>query len=206
MRDKQPTNRLARSRDLKYILSLARKFSNAVGFLPAAAIEKRIELDQVAIALENSEPCGYLLHADKLAGAGHILPIYQAAVQMDAQRRGRGLELIDQLAAGALSKRQSMLQCWCRQTLDANEFWKAAGFVAVALRDVNAARQSPCILWRKPLVQMTAATLIETTPNTRNHSGGGRSVHKHAWDQLPCITPYATADIETAVARLNNAA
>lgn len=206
MRNGAATTRLAKPKDFTYVKDLAKRFTDAVGFLPAEAVRTRIDRAQVRIALENGDPCGYVLEGTQLQHAKHIRPIFQAAVQMDAQRRHHGLKLIEEICSTAAASHQTIVQCYCRQTLDANSFWKAAGFVAVALRHVNATRGAPCILWRRPLHIMTASTLLEIPANPRNHAAGGRSVHRYAWDKLPLIETYSTADIEQELRRLNRAA
>lgn len=195
-----------RVKHLSYVVSLQRRFTEQLGFVPRAAVIQRLKSHQVLIALENGEPAGFLLGATAVSNALHIRPIYQAAVQMDAQRRRHGLELLDQLSTAALSHGQSMLQCFCRQELEANDFWRAAGFVKIALRDVNASRGEPCLLWRKPLVKMSAATLLEIPANVRNHAGGGRSVRAHDYRRLPMLELFDQAAVAGELRRLELAA
>lgn len=198
--------RLARVQDHAYVEKLQRLFSEEVGFLSRQATCARLKQRNVLIALENSEPAGFLLGAAAISTAQHIRPIYQAVIQFDAQRKHHGLQLVELLSIAATAAKQTIIQCFCRQDLDANAFWREAGFVKVALRDVNAHRGEPCILWRKPLVRMTAETLMFLPYNVRNQTGGGRSVRRHDYHALPLIEPFCTADITAELSRLQLAA
>jgi len=196
----------AKIRDVKFMVTLSKKFDWAVGFLPHQAMITRVDQGAVFIAKENAQHAGYLLSAPRLENAKHIRPIFQACVDMDAQRRHHGLALLNEITREARAANQSMLQCFCRQNLEANHFWRAAGFVPIALRDVNAVRGHPCILWRKPLVVMTATTLAHLPPNPRNQTGGGRSVRRHDWSKLPTVIPYSNLDLERELERIGLAA
>jgi len=121
---------------------------------------------------------------------------------MDAQRRKHGLNLLAELERTARADGIAMLQCWCRQSLDANEFWKAAGFVKVALRDVGAKRQSPCILWRRPLLILPTSTIVELPTNTRNQAGRGETVARFNWARLPMLQPFSPAEVISQVKRI----
>lgn len=197
---------LAGVRDARFVHDLATKFSWAIGHLPYAALDARIIAGHVHLARENDEPAGYILAAPMLAAARHIRPIFQAAVCMDAQRRQHGMRLLDRITAEAIASRQTIIQAKCRVSLEANEFWREAGFIAVALEETNAKRGYGKIVWRKPLVLMTADTLLFWPANPRNQTGGGRSLRKHDFDGLPTVTPYGRDDLLAALTRLHLAA
>jgi N-acetylglutamate synthase-like GNAT family acetyltransferase len=198
--------RTARLKDRSYIRSLAKQFAWAVGFLPDQAMMNRLEEGSIELALENLDPAGFILTAPHLGEAKYIRPIFQACVQMDAQRRHHGLNLLRKITAQARVDGKALLQCWCRQSLDANEFWRAAGFVKIALREVGATRGSPCILWRKPLIALPVEALAVMQPNTRNQSGAGRSLSKRHMSELPGIELFSPSDIELQLERLGLAA
>lgn len=143
--------RIATNHDHLYIDALAKKFSNAVGFIPNAALEKYIELGGVQIGLENGEPAGYILSRGYLRWCIAMRPITQAAVQFDAQRRHVGLELVARAEAHAREAGQIAIQACCREGLAANDFWKAAGFREICQLNPRAARKKQIIVWRKPL-------------------------------------------------------
>lgn len=195
--------RIATLRDRSYVTSLAKKFSAEVGFLPHEAIRKRIEQAAVRIVEENGAPAGFMVTANQLSDARHIRPIFQAAVQMDAQRRHLGLRLLATLAADAYAGRQQFLQCWCREGLEANEFWQAAGFVKIATRCTQATRKLPSILWRKPLLITTPEQISTIDAQTSNRGSCGRSLSRFDWDNRPLIMPQHPADVVSELERLH---
>jgi hypothetical protein len=129
-----PTIRLAQSQDWKFLDHLQRKHHDAIGFLPRVALERAIERSQVMLALENGEPAGYVYGQSPYQRREHVAIIYQAAICFDARRRLLGTALVEAfLARFPPTVTQACL--WCASDLDANLFWSALGFVAVARRD-----------------------------------------------------------------------
>lgn len=55
------TIRTATASDLSYILSLAKKHTGELGFIPKMGLEQYIAWNSVDLALENNDPCGYIL-------------------------------------------------------------------------------------------------------------------------------------------------
>lgn len=143
---------LASSAELTYILDLQRKFSNQIGFLPRPAIEHYITHKRVALAYENGAPAGYVLGRPAFRWQPLMRPITQAAVQMDAQRRAHGLALVKRVCELARSAGQTAVQAMCRQDLDANDFWAAAGFVRIGAYDPISADRQKIICWRRALI------------------------------------------------------
>lgn len=139
--------------DSLYVLDLSRKFSNQLGFIPREGLETYCAMGRVLIGRENDAPAGYLLGRNALRWQPLMRPIYQAAVQMDAQRRALGLTLIAQVEAEARAAGQLAIQACCRVGLDANEFWKAAGFQPICYMDPGNARKRHVICWRKALTK-----------------------------------------------------
>lgn len=152
-RAESATIRIATAADLTFVLHLQRKFSNQVGFLPTPAVEQYLAKTAITIATENGEPAGYLLGNHALSWQPLLRPITQAAVCFDAQRRRHGLQLIHTVEADAIAAGQLGLQANCREDLDANAFWRAAGFVAICRLKPDNARGRPVIVWRKPLTR-----------------------------------------------------
>ena len=109
---------------LTYILGLAKKHTDEIGFLPRPTVERYWASNQVLIESENAEPCGFLIF-----GRGWPrLKIYQACIQYDAQRRAHGLALVGRVIALASERACDAVSLWCADDLPANEFWQAAGF------------------------------------------------------------------------------
>jgi N-acetylglutamate synthase-like GNAT family acetyltransferase len=141
--------RLATHKDLRFVEHLQKRFTNQIGFIPRAAVENLIDWRLCTIALENGAPAGMLLGRDRLRWNIAIRPITQAAIDFDAQRRHNGLALVSEVQNAARSAGQLALQCCCREGLEANEFWRAAGFEEVCRLDPQSARGRKVICWRK---------------------------------------------------------
>jgi N-acetylglutamate synthase-like GNAT family acetyltransferase len=131
--------------DLPYIVHLQKRHADALGFLPRAALAEKIERGQVWLSLENGEPAGFLHHGSL---AVPEVRIFQAAVQYDARRRHLGLALVRDLAARAAAVGARGLSLRCLSFLDANDFWRAAGF---ALLDTEPGAKRPLNVWAKQL-------------------------------------------------------
>src|SRR5882672_605678 len=95
------------------------------------AVEWYIARGMVEILEENDEPAGFLLGHHRYRWFPQMRPITQAAISFDLQRQHLGLSLIQRRCDEALAAGQIALQCCCREGLDANHFWRAAGFVEI---------------------------------------------------------------------------
>jgi N-acetylglutamate synthase-like GNAT family acetyltransferase len=143
--------RIAKPNDLEFILDLAKKHTNQIGFIPRQATETYLAWRQIAIAMENDQPAGYLLHKHNVGDLPGVTAIHQAAICYDLRRRHLGMELVAHVRMRAALAGNAMLQLWCRGDIEANEFWRAAGFEAMGLRDGGTGRDIPHILWRIPV-------------------------------------------------------
>jgi N-acetylglutamate synthase-like GNAT family acetyltransferase len=145
------TLRVATPADHTFIRSLARKFSNEIGFIPDTARDWYVDAGRVTLALENGDPAGYLLGRDSLRWNRSIRPITQAAIHFDAQRRHNGLTLVAATEAAAREAGQVVTQANCREGIDANDFWRIAGYECIARLDPANARGKMINVWRKQL-------------------------------------------------------
>lgn len=134
------------------LLELQRKFSDAVGFLPRAAVEEFVAAGRFVVAEENGEGCGGLLWRPSLRCMPECATIVQAMVFTDAQRREHGLRMVETCCRGAALAGRLMIACWCAGDLEAVDFWKSAGFVQVGFRPGGARRGRPLILFRRSLL------------------------------------------------------
>lgn len=114
--------------------------ASSVGYLPPPAVEQFIETGNIRIALENHEPCGFVTVRPKRMCAPHVAVILQTAIQFDARRDSHASRIVRRSIADMLDRGQSHVECWCRADLDANLFWMALGFRAIAHRDVPSIR------------------------------------------------------------------
>lgn len=164
--------RRATPADITFVRSLAKRHTDAVGFLPTAAVEWYLDAGGVSIAVDNGQPAGYLLCRDALASSTAIRPILQAAVCYDARRRRHGLALVDRLAADAQDAGRKVLQLKCREELEANAFWAAAGFTAVGWQDAGRRRAGRVLVWARQVAPLTPADLIHKTVERHRGPGG----------------------------------
>jgi hypothetical protein len=143
--------RVATPADLRFIDSLQKTHSKAVAFLPSIALENYQAAGRIRLAMENDAPAGYILGNETLRWQPHIRPIFQAAICYDAQRRHHGYALLATAATAAKAAGQLVLQANCREGLEANEFWKAAGFEPIAKIHHFSTRGKALICWRLQL-------------------------------------------------------
>ena len=134
--------------DLKFLDHLQKKYSEQVGFLPLQVLEWNIERGNVSIALENDEPAAYLLGKGNYLRDPYFGIIYQAAVSYDARRRLMGTALVQHFIADVPAMRATRLVgLWCAQDIEANEFWHACGFEAIAARHGSRRKGRVHIFW-----------------------------------------------------------
>lgn len=157
--------RRARPADAKFLSHLQKKFSNQLGFLPTKALAWYIENLRVGVALENGEPCGYVLGRERFRFCPLMRPITQTAVAMDAQRRHHGLALVQAICKQAIDAKQLAVQAVCAEDLEANDFWLAAGFEAIDVTAPENARGRKLIIWRKQLISTRPDWFNQVPPN-----------------------------------------
>lgn len=143
--------------DLRFVDSLQKKFGKSLGFLPTQALEKNLEAGNVVITNENDDAAGYLLVRPILSWQPSMASIVQAAVCMDAQRRHHGLRLLLQIESEARRRGQVAMQANCAIGVEANDFWRAAGFKPIAHMTPNTKSGREIICWRKPLTRALPA-------------------------------------------------
>jgi N-acetylglutamate synthase-like GNAT family acetyltransferase len=146
--------RLAEAQDALFVRHLQKIHSNAIGFISNEATAWYIDNARCRIALENEEPAGMLLGRAAFRWNVALRPITQAAVDFSAQRRHIGLQLVEAEAIDAREAGQVALQACCREGLEANAFWQAAGFVEVCRLQPSSSRGRVVICWRKSLLPL----------------------------------------------------
>ena len=164
--------RLATPKDLLFIRDLQRRFTNQIGFIPSAGVERELNRGRILLGAINNQEAGFLLTIPHLTSQPCTTAIIQTAVRLDAQRLSLGSELVNTLARTARDQGNTILQAWCKANLEANLFWQAQGFTAVATRNGGNGKHVPHILWRQPL---TPTADLSTLPIEQyNRSPGGR--------------------------------
>ena len=121
--------RLAEINDLKYIHSLSKTESNALGFIPNTAYEAAITgektgkrwsntcNDKLWLCEENGDKVGFLLMS-----FGRWSKVNQIAIQEDARRIERGKALIDAGMKHGQSRGIQDFACGCADDLASNQF------------------------------------------------------------------------------------
>lgn len=128
---------------VRYVADLAKKNSEALSFIPTPRLEQYACAGQMLVALDNDEPCGFIVF-----GAGWPqLRVYQACIQYDTRRRDYGMALVGELVRLGREAGHTDVRLWCASDLDANAFWSAAGFVRRAERAGGTRRGRRHVLW-----------------------------------------------------------
>lgn len=139
--------RLASLDDVKYVISLANKESQSVGFIPKPAYEAAITgcktgkrwsttcNDVLYICEENEEETapdsvGFVL----ASGSQKRVRIAQICIQSDARLIERGKSLLSAVIDNANQKSVFDFGCGCADDLESNRFWKAMGWQKVGER------------------------------------------------------------------------
>ena len=116
------------ARLLSLCIDLMHKDRRALGFIPAARFEERIQLGQVVPAWENDEMCGYVL----VGRARETLHIHQTAICLDARRFRHAANLVHLVKQRAERAGCHAIRLRCAVDLEANLFWTAQGFERIA--------------------------------------------------------------------------
>ena len=139
--------RLAILEDLPYVISLSKKESSSLGFIPKMAYEAAITgiktgdrwsnvcNDKLFIIECNKDLVGFCLCSFGLPHANmRIGRIAQICIQTDARKLLRGKLLLDYVITYGETKFTFRWQCGCADDLESNVFWKAMGWVHIADR------------------------------------------------------------------------
>lgn len=155
---------LARPSTVSYIVALARKESEAIGFLPRPRLEQYVQNGQVAIAHENGNLCGFLVWGNGFP----ILRIYQACIQYDARGMAHGAQMVGRLERAATARGYSAIQLRCANDLPANSFWRALDYDLVSTINGGATRRRTLNVWSKSLEEPLQPCLLLGYPGERS--------------------------------------
>lgn len=138
--------RVALLTDLKFLDHLQRRFSHQIGYLPLSALESRVKRGCIFIGFENGQPIGFVHGVSPYLKRKDLAIIYQAAIDYDVRRRAIGT-LIVQSWHAAVAPHASQVVLWCGQDIEANLFWKALGFEALAWRPGSVIKGRIHVYW-----------------------------------------------------------
>ncbi len=133
--------REAKLQDIPYIVSLSKKESFSLGFIPKSAYEAAITgykggkrwsntcNDKLFVCEENGDLVGFVMFS-----YGKISKCNQICIQEDARLIERGKSLLSAaISHGNLVGREDFA-CGCADDLASNFFWKQMGWVKVGAR------------------------------------------------------------------------
>lgn len=133
--------REAKLQDIPYIVSLSKKESFSLGFIPKSAYEAAITgykggkrwsntcNDKLFVCEENGDLVGFVMFS-----YGKISKCNQICIQEDARLIERGKSLLSAaISHGNLVGREDFA-CGCADDLASNFFWKQMGWVKVGTR------------------------------------------------------------------------
>lgn len=178
--------------DLTYEISLAKRFTDQLGFLPRQAVEHYSVMGGVWRIRQNDEPAGFIVVAWSQRVAPLTAAIYQTAVQLDAQRIHLALELESVIADEARGRGCHAIQVWCAAELPSNHFWRAAGYALTQTSEGGQRRKRQLILWVKRLTNEpedpATARVVRKRPGGRGSYP--RSSMSPVYSQGSFLIPY----------------
>ncbi len=201
--------------DYAFIDRLQDMHTKALGFMPKAQLEGKINAGHVLVAEDEARlPIGYVMSQDRYFKRDDVGIVYQLNVSPGKQRSLVGAMLIrevfDRAAYGC-----KLFCCWCAQDLAANYFWEALGFVPLAFRAGAKGRlargQQPRahIFWQKRIREGDATTPYWYPCKTDGgHMREDRIVLPIPpgvkWsDEMPILLPEAQKELPVARGRLS---
>lgn len=147
-----PPVRIATTADLRFIVDLQKRWSNALGFLPRCTHSRYIDARRVIVIEENDTPAGFCNWTCTRNG---LIRLPQVAIHPDLLNNGLGSNLVKHLMQYALSHNATTLRLTSRERLDCNNVWPKIGFKPTAIFTPQNARHLPLIEWTLPLNEDT---------------------------------------------------
>lgn len=181
----------ANLRHLPYIVDLAKKNADALGFLTREATAVYIDRRNVTLARENGDPCGFLLTSRRNKSE---VRIFQACVQYDARGLTHGINMLSSLISEAAANGTYQISLHCRDGLQSNAFWKACGLHLSSIIPGGHTRRRVVNVWS---LQLSEALHLPTHPYAANFLSQIRSSPEGCFGATP---PERTAAIEALIA------
>lgn len=139
--------RMAELKDLKYVVSLSKKETFSIGFIPKMAYESAITgiktgirwsdvcNDKLFVIECNRDLVGFCLASfGKIGGISKMGKIAQICLQVDARLMQRGRVLLDKVIEYGITKNTLRWSCGCADDLPSNLFWQTMGWTKIADR------------------------------------------------------------------------
>lgn len=178
--------RLARFDDLPAIEALRRADGDALGFVPKAKYEHitlktsdrgrdRWKYEWLIVAVDNDDITGFLLTGFHRDGC----KMQQLCVRDDARRMERALRLVGACEDEARKRGSLRIRCRVAADIEANFFWRAAGYEPIAMTTSTwlnvreSISRRPLLIYDKPLDQ---GTLFDLTVGSTTVPVLGREI------------------------------
>lgn len=112
-----------------FITGLMRQNTDALGFIPETAIQRRFVPKGHYVLQQNrqAKPIGYLLHGP--VNNFRILHVHQTCIELDRRNRGFGQQAVATLIERATQHNARLILLKCATDLDAIHFWRSCGFL-----------------------------------------------------------------------------
>jgi len=112
--------------DIKFVKTLMRANSDAVGFIPTEGIKTIASKGGLMILCKRNTRVGYLLSGP--IKSNEDVTMYQACINSDFRRTGAGKDLFIKFMTRAASLNAKGIKLRCASNLGANRFWQVLGF------------------------------------------------------------------------------
>ena len=139
--------RFSKLEDIPYIISLSKKESHSLGFIPKMAYESAITgiktgdrwsnvcNDKMFVIECNGDLVGFCLASFGIPNAiSKKGKIAQICLQTDARKLTRGMLLLDTVVEYGKTQGTFAFSAGCADDLESNLFWKSMGWVCIAQR------------------------------------------------------------------------
>lgn len=132
------------------ICQLMKRESESVGFIPSTRIRWQVEQGLFDIQIEQNEIVGYMIHGPRK----EVLNVHQVVVDLSARRYRFASQMEARLIVKAAEANVNAIRLVCRDDLESNLFWAAAGYSIVGTKPAGAKRKVPKTVYLKELTPM----------------------------------------------------
>jgi ribosomal protein S18 acetylase RimI-like enzyme len=151
--------RTATGADVAFMVDLARRDTEALGFMPRQAVLESVDRGQGLVVTDGSEVVGFALTSQHGKYAGVIV---QAAVIRDCRRAGAGSVLAFTARRRLGERGCAVAGLSCRKSLvGALSFWEAAGFARIGSIAPNSTRGLPLEVYRATTLDPRQPQLLD---------------------------------------------
>ena len=138
-----------------FICGLMRKNTDALGFIPETAIQRRFVPAGNYVIQHNrhGKAIGYLVHGP--VDAFRILHVHQTCIELDRRNRGFGQAAVKTLIERATRHQARRILLKCAADLEAIPFWISTGFLPTHVATGGRRRQRKLVYFELDLTNAT---------------------------------------------------